>query len=493
MKPVFDATGHGDLKRLRELLDDGTDVDQTITGKTTPLHLATSRNQTAAALLLLDYGASPDLRQKGQQTPLILAAGHGMNGVVKRLLKAGANINHKAHATAGGHCALTAAAERGKLETCRILLVAGAKPDNAKNGNGMAALALAAEQGHPAVVELLLTSGATVNAAPSHGTTALGHAARSGHRNIVEILLAADAGVTDPLPGAQLPLAEACKGSDAAIVRRLIEHGADAAVCKNSTTALGNAVMARRAGFPFHDRREIIRVLIDHGADPNLPDRPQRPLHLAARDDAMTADPEDVAQRAWAVEQLLAAGAAIDVQDPFGATALMYAVETGQEAMATTLLEHGAAVHLQDTHQATALLRLTATSPQRCHPQSRAALTRKLLQRGADPDLANRNGLTPIMAAAFHGPTEVVRRLLEYKADLTPVTSAREDHVLHVLVGGPWGSGANAGSEEDRLQCIAILRAAGADVTQTNNDGETPALLAARLGLVRLAAALDGH
>lgn len=44
-------------------------------------------------------------------------------------------------------------------------------------------------------------------------------------------------------------------------------------------------------------------------------------------------------------------------------------------------------------------------------------VVRTLIAKGADPNLANRNGWTPLMAAVAHGHRAVVRLLLENGAD----------------------------------------------------------------------------
>jgi len=54
--------------------------------------------------------------------------------------------------------------ERGDLETVRAMVSAAPKLVRARDGTGATALHVAALQGHRAVVELLLASGAEVNA-----------------------------------------------------------------------------------------------------------------------------------------------------------------------------------------------------------------------------------------------------------------------------------------------------------------------------------------
>lgn len=63
--------------------------------------------------------------------PLELAINKGFREIVELLLRAGANVNAK---TKHNSTALHAAARRGDLETCRILIDHGAKSVKRKNG-----------------------------------------------------------------------------------------------------------------------------------------------------------------------------------------------------------------------------------------------------------------------------------------------------------------------------------------------------------------------
>jgi len=80
---------------------------------------------------------------------------------------------------------------------------------------------------------------------------------------------------------------------------------------------------------------EIVRLLIDNGADVNLKDYGQEwtALHFAARD-----------RQAEIVDILIASGAEIDAQDKFGNTPLWRAIMNGRGNPETVriLLNHGA-------------------------------------------------------------------------------------------------------------------------------------------------------
>jgi hypothetical protein len=130
--------------------------------------------------------------------------------------------------------------------------------------------------------------------------------------------------------------------------------------------------VAARAGYI-----EMLRLLLDAGADPNnVGPQGQSPLVLAVihrNDDAIDAllaagaDPDGTAGAhplLFAVdtrtaERLLEAGASPDARDANGGTALAGAVMLGDQAMVELLLEHGADVNATDSAGRPALLYAT--------------------------------------------------------------------------------------------------------------------------------------
>jgi ankyrin repeat protein len=198
---------------VRLLLDRGADVNAKTLLGATPLQVASSANGTEAVVsLLLAKGADPDAAEARGVTPLIAAAGVGNTAVAKLLLEHGANVN--AYAAGIGQKTVTplmGAAHNGDVELTRLLLAR--KPDvNAtspandgivKNGpvafGTLTALHMATADASPAVVQLLLDAGASVNPRDVRGLTPLMWAIGSDRPEprIIRILLAhgADASI----------------------------------------------------------------------------------------------------------------------------------------------------------------------------------------------------------------------------------------------------------------------------------------------------------
>ncbi|XP_054851498.1 protein TANC2 [Eublepharis macularius] len=157
-----------------------------------------------------------------------------------------------------GETALTAAAGRGKLDVCRLLLEQGAAVAQA-NRRGVVPLFSAVRQGHWQIVDLLLTHGADVNMADKQGRTPLMMASSEGHLGTVEFLLAQGASISLMDKEGLTALSWACLKGHLSVVRVLMESGASTDHAdKNGRTPLDLAA--------FYGDAEVVQFLVDHGA-----------------------------------------------------------------------------------------------------------------------------------------------------------------------------------------------------------------------------------
>ncbi|KAL7953358.1 hypothetical protein V8C34DRAFT_321248 [Trichoderma compactum] len=162
--------------------------------------------------------------------------------------------------------ALTAAAFDGIMEMVQLLLDAGADINDA---NGWA-LQTAAAEGHYEIVQELINRGAEVNACTQNANfaagTALQGACESSKSDIVSLLLEKSANPNLGLGTDSPPILAACQRGEAHILEMLVNAKADVDVFGgyDSSTPLINAA----AYLP----KESLQVLLNAGADINLPD-----------------------------------------------------------------------------------------------------------------------------------------------------------------------------------------------------------------------------
>lgn len=144
---------------------------------------------------LLGMGASVRALSRSGKTPLMEALEQGHEPIVKELIKSGATLAPQ-HAP-GRQTLLMCAARGGLLPYVKAMLQNGHQPDDTifpSEGEmppaGSTALMLAAQNGHSAVVHLLLRAGARPHLRDEDGLTAADLARENGHTELADFLQA---------------------------------------------------------------------------------------------------------------------------------------------------------------------------------------------------------------------------------------------------------------------------------------------------------------
>ena len=164
---LVEAADEGDIDDVRQMLDDGADVNAAVDGDGSPLIAAAREGHADLVTLLLDRGADPNLAVPGDGNALIMAAQAGHTTIVATLLDRGARIED---VVPGDENALIQASGAGALDVVKLLVARGANV-NARvfadaayerpRGEWRTPLNMAQRGGHAAVVAFLIASGAT--------------------------------------------------------------------------------------------------------------------------------------------------------------------------------------------------------------------------------------------------------------------------------------------------------------------------------------------
>uniref|UniRef100_A0A670Y6W1 Ribonuclease L n=1 Tax=Pseudonaja textilis TaxID=8673 RepID=A0A670Y6W1_PSETE len=177
------AVKNGDLMLVRQLLEDGADINAKVEYGWTPLHSAVQINSKKIVKFLLEKGADPLARKDNGATPFILAGLTGNVKLLKLFLDKGSSINE---CDINGFTAFMEAACEGKEKALRFLYKRGADVNQrrevdenkkAVKKGGATALMDAAKHGHFALVKILIKKmGADINICDNRDGNALIHA-----------------------------------------------------------------------------------------------------------------------------------------------------------------------------------------------------------------------------------------------------------------------------------------------------------------------------
>ncbi|HUE88087.1 MAG TPA: M56 family metallopeptidase [Vicinamibacterales bacterium] len=163
---LVEAADEGDLHDVRELLDNGANVNAAVDGDGSPLIAAARGGHREIVQLLLEHGADVDLGVPGDGAPLIMAAREGHLAIVQLLLDRGANVDL---IVAGDENGLIQASGAGRLDVVKLLVARGAninarvwadRGPGRSDGEWRTPLGMALNGGHRAVADFLRSAGA---------------------------------------------------------------------------------------------------------------------------------------------------------------------------------------------------------------------------------------------------------------------------------------------------------------------------------------------
>jgi len=452
---LADLIESGNRKAALDKIRSGADVNQAQPDGTTPVHWAVYKVDYELLQALIDKKAKVSAANQFGATPLAQAAQLADARLVKMLLDAGAEPEG---ANQDGETALMLAIKTGELPIVQMLLDKGAKVNAVEKFHNQTPLmwAAAANKNAAEMVRLLLAKGADVRPRtlytdwdsqisseprvqyrPVGGLTALLYAVRDGCYACAEELIAAGTNPNYPTPEGVTPLMLAIDNDHNDVAKLLLDKGGNPAVwdwwgrtalyiaVDRKEAGAGGGRGGRGAGGSTAARAasmEIINRLLDAGVDVNA----QMNLHRPSRGGNSgrfgeeqhntgttplfrAAEGNDVEL----MQALLAKGANPNI-NAMGFTPFLLAAGvspggrgggTPNPAVLDLMIQHGADVNAQVTGTRTYSMRISYHPPpdqegaSALHEAVRAGrteLVRYLLDRGADPNLADANGKKPI-------------------------------------------------------------------------------------------------
>jgi ankyrin repeat protein len=280
---LIDAVKRGDAAAVRTLIAQKADVNAPDADGATALHWAAERDDVAMADVLIAAGANVKAKTRYNVTPLSLACTNGDAKLVDRLLKAGADPNATSEE---GQTALMTAALTGRPDAIKLLIETGASVNASEPYKGQTALMWAASEGNAAAAGILLAHGADVKAKSKAGFTSLLFAVRNDHADAAGVLLDHGANVNDTAPDGTSALNMAVVNAYFDLASMLLDRGANPNAPDPRGSALHTLAWLRKPGSdgaagvgnvghapPLPSGRmtalDLAKTLLDHGVNPN--------------------------------------------------------------------------------------------------------------------------------------------------------------------------------------------------------------------------------
>jgi len=510
---MFLASHAGDLDRVKALVARYPGLARHEYNYTPPIHFAAREGHAELVRYLLGLGADPAYQSYPFGDSLLTIAEDREHGAAAVVLR-----EHLARrfALTDGVTPIIEAARQGDLARVEAELRRDASLAAGSNDIGMTPLHAAANNAHLSVVRALLDAGAPVNAVMHDGYRPIHCAlmpkgrvrpAREASQAVADTLIAHGAEYTivvallrgdsqfaraalrrDPSLANfedtchRRPISIAADRDDLEMVRLLLQHGADPNLPEEGAPrggALWTAV--------YHRRREMARVLVEHGADPNaMVESSGTPMHHVRKDPELlellrahggkdqSSDRDRLGQLIddgdlTGVDRWLTAHPELVSDDAaYWSEGLLAGPSNGgNHAILELLMRHGARVP-------------TVTKWGRYYYFKHTDTAAFLLQHGMDPNHMNWHYTTLLHHVAADGDIPKARLLVDHGATIDAVDEEYRSTPLGMAAR--WG----------RQDMVAFLLERGADPNLAGASWATPLAWARKKGHSKVEAALVG-
>lgn len=499
-----DAAQQRDAAAVSALLKQGVDVNSAAGDGTTALHWAANNGDIEMTRQLIAAGANVNAASRiGAMTPLYMASRQGHAAVIETLLKAGANAKD---ANANGTTVLMIAAGAGNAEAVRVLLDNGADINAADNTNGQTALMFAAALNRTEVIKALLGRGAVPNLTtkvfslvrtpkpPADAPAGANQAQPQGQQNQAAAQQNRRGGTNPTVIGGLTALHFAAREGQMDAIRALITGGANV-----NTVAAGDHTSPITTAL-INGHIDIAKVLLEHGADPNIGNIDGlTPLYAAIdirwRNNAWYPQPsieQEQTNYLDFMKALLDRGANVNARlskklwyrkfrysddwvDPNGATAFWRAAQANDIAAMRLLAAHGANPSIPTVRGVTPLMVAAGLGFEyqttNIMPDARLEAARYLVDElSLDVNARDEQHYTTLHGAAYVGDNEVIKYLVAQGGDVKARSKGRLEGTSNLQEVG-LGKGdtvadmANGPREKSLLhsKTVALLEAMGSE------------------------------
>ncbi len=457
---LVEAVKSEDAVAVRELINAHEDVNARQGDGATALHWAAYRDDLKTAKLLIEAGANVDVRNDFGVMPLSLACTNGSAAMLEALLNAGANPNAT---LSTGETPLMTAARTGGLDAVAVLLEHGADINAKEPTQHQTALMWALSESHAEVARKLILNGADIYAETPSGFTPLLFACREGDLESVTLILDAGANVNTTTSDKKRVQFEATLrffGIDAVdneiamdgmsalqvatlrghgdVVALLLEGDANPNYDGPGYTALHwaagtwdteltgpNGVKTPRdhewsmMGGVRLGQLEMVKTLLDHGADPNARLEKNPPRH----------------------------GFTYRSKRPKGATPFFLAAMAGDTATMRLLVEYGADPLIAADNGVTPLIIASGVrkrlAENNVSESDAMAAVELAVELGADVNAVDVKGDTPLHGAARLKSVEIIQFLVDHGADVNVINELGQSPLY--VADRHWSPGIDTG------------------------------------------------
>ena len=354
------AAWDNDLRRARSLIAQGADVNAKDNTVQSAYLISTSEGHLELLNLTLKHGADVDSKDSFNGTGLIRAADRGHADIAGQLVQAGVKINHINNlGWTALHEAIILGDGSGRyVDTVRVLVAAGTD------------VRLPSQRDKISPIE---------------------HATAKGYNEITQVLRGALDADRPPKRQADQRLLAAAKSGDATAAALAVRAGADL----ETRDARGRTPLLLAV---TDDQLAVARLLVYLGADPDaLDDQHDTPWLVTG-----------VTGSVDMLEVLLPAGPDLTIRNRFGGTSLIPACERGHVAYVRRAVRTDIDINHVNNLGWTALLEAVILGDGSKRYQQIVTI---LLDAGADPRIADRDGITPLQHAGRRSQNEVAHIL----------------------------------------------------------------------------------